>query len=76
MTASCFAARQRWTTTPRAIASTYAAADGSAKMLVDLRAAVRAQLTRFGLANDAISREFLLAMEPYLFPDYDYGVIT
>jgi hypothetical protein len=28
-----------------------------------------------GLANDANSREFLLAMEPYLFPDYDYGVV-
>lgn len=33
-------------------------------------------LNYLGLANDANSREFLLAMEPYLFPDYDYGVIT
>jgi hypothetical protein len=32
-------------------------------------------LNYLGLANDANSREFLLAMEPYLFPDYDYGVV-
>lgn len=33
-------------------------------------------LNYLGLANDANSREYLLAMEPYLFPDYDYGVVT
>ena len=27
------------------------------------------------LADDAKSREYLLAMEPYLFPDYEYGII-
>ena len=32
-------------------------------------------LNYLGLASDADSREYLLAMEPYLFPDYDYGVI-
>jgi MAC/Perforin domain len=34
-------------------------------------------LSYLGLSEDAKSREYLLAMEPYLFPDYnDYGLIT
>jgi hypothetical protein len=32
-------------------------------------------LSYLALATDAKSREYLLAMEPYLFPDYDYGII-
>lgn len=32
-------------------------------------------LNYLGLANDANSRDYLLAMEPYLFPDYDYGIV-
>jgi hypothetical protein len=32
-------------------------------------------LSYLGLADDAKSREYLLAMEPYLFPDSDYGII-
>lgn len=40
--------------TEQAIARRYVGTDGSAKMLVDLRAAVRAQLESFGLSTDAI----------------------
>jgi hypothetical protein len=32
-------------------------------------------LSYLGLADDTVSREFLLAMEPYLFLDRDYGAI-
>jgi MAC/Perforin domain/Jacalin-like lectin domain len=32
-------------------------------------------LSYLGLADDATSREYLLAMEPYLFPESDYGII-
>jgi hypothetical protein len=32
-------------------------------------------LSYVALADDAKSREYLLAMEPYLFPDYEYGII-
>jgi hypothetical protein len=32
-------------------------------------------LSYVGLATGAKSREYLLAMEPYLFPEYDYGII-
>ena len=32
-------------------------------------------LSYLGPAADAKSREYLLAMEPYLFPEYDYGII-
>ncbi len=32
-------------------------------------------LSYLGLSDDETWREYLLAMEPYLFPDYDYGIV-